>query len=235
MKQALRWFAMAAALSVLAGCNTAPKRDPAFAAARPVMPLPEPQGTGAIYHSGQGITWFEDIRARRVGDLLTIKLVEKTDASKKASTSAARDATTEIDNPTLFGTTPRFDLPSWFPLDSTNDNNLRFNLSGESDFEGEGESSQSNKLTGDVTVTVTEVLPNGYLVVKGEKRIGINQGNEYIKLSGIVRPYDLDSSNTVSSTKVGDVTIVYVGDGAVAESNTAGWLSRFFISALFPF
>ena len=235
MRHGIRWLVVLVALSLLAGCNTAPRRDPAFAATRPVMPAPEPQGTGAIYHSGHGITWFEDIRARRVGDLLTIKLVEQTDASKKAATSATHDSTNSVKNPTLFGTVPKFDLPSWFPLDSTNDNNLEFKIDANSDFDGEGESEQSNKLTGDVTVTVTEVLPNGYLMVKGEKRIGINQGNEYIKLSGIVRPYDIDSSNTVESTRVGDVTIVYVGDGAVAESNSMGWLSRFFVSALFPF
>jgi len=221
--------------AALAGCNTAPKRDPQFAAARPVMPPVEPQGTGAIYHSGYGITWFEDIRARRVGDLLTIKLVERTDASKKASTFATHESSNSVSNPTLFGTVPKFDLPSWFPLDNTNNNNLEFKLDANSDFDGEGESEQSNKLTGDVTVTVTEVLPNGYLLVQGEKRIGINQGNEYIKLSGIVRPYDIDSSNTVASNRVGDVTIVYAGDGAIAESNSMGWLSRFFVSALFPF
>ena len=80
-----------------------------------------------------------------------------------------------------------------------------------------------------------EVLANGYLVVRGEKRIGINQGNEYIRLSGIVRPIDIDEDNTVLSTRLADPTIVYVGDGAVAESNAMGWLARFFISSLFPF
>ena len=84
-------------------------------------------------------------------------------------------------------------------------------------------------------VTVIEVLPNGYLMVRGEKRIGINQGNEYIKLSGIVRPADIDSTNTVLSTKMADPTIVYVGEGAIADANKIGWLARFFISALFPF
>ncbi len=221
--------------AALAGCNTAPKRDPQFAAARPVMPPAEPQGTGAIYHSGYGITWFEDIRARRVGDLLTIKLVEKTDASKKASTFSTHDSSNSVSNPTVFGTVPDFDLPSWLPLDSTNNNNLEFRLDANSDFDGEGESEQSNKLTGDVTVTVTEVLPNGYLVVQGEKRIGINQGNEFIRLSGIVRPQDITPDNTVESTRIADPTITYQGEGMVADANTMGWMARFFNSMFSPF
>ncbi len=84
-------------------------------------------------------------------------------------------------------------------------------------------------------MTVVELLANGYLVVRGEKRIGINQGNEYVKVSGIVRPADIDSTNTVLSTKMADPTFVYVGDGAVADSNAMGWLAKFFVSALFPF
>ena len=94
---------------------------------------------------------------------------------------------------------------------------------------------QSNLLEGDITVTVVEVLPNGYLMVRGEKRIGINQGNEYIRLSGIVRPIDIDSTNTILSTRLADPTIIYVGDGVLADSNEMGWLSRFFVSGLFPF
>jgi len=78
-------------------------------------------------------------------------------------------------------------------------------------------------------------LSNGYLSVRGEKRIGINQGNEYVKLSGIVRPSDIDSTNTVESTRLADPTIIYVGDGPVADSNVMGWLSKFFISAIMPF
>ncbi|OOZ37716.1 flagellar basal body L-ring protein FlgH [Solemya velesiana gill symbiont] len=223
-----------AALS-LAGCNTAPKRDPAYAPIRPVA-IPTPvQSNGAIYQAGYEHSWFEDMRARRVGDMLTIKLVEKTDASKTAATSVDKSNSTTITNPTILGSTPQFDTPSIIPLASNSDNNLGMNLSSSSSFAGSGDSAQSNNLTGDITVSVVEVMPNGYLLVRGEKRIGINQGNEYIKVSGIVRPADIDSTNTVLSTKLADPTLIYVGDGAVAESNTMGWLSRFFISALFPF
>jgi flagellar L-ring protein precursor FlgH len=103
------------------------------------------------------------------------------------------------------------------------------------EFKGNGDSAQSNLLEGDITVTVIDVLPNGYLMVRGEKRIGINQGNEYIKVSGIVRPADIDSNNTVLSTRLADPTLVYVGDGPIASANVMGWLAKFFISALMPF
>ncbi|MES9875555.1 MAG: flagellar basal body L-ring protein FlgH [Candidatus Sedimenticola sp. PURPLELP] len=222
------------ALSV-AGCNTAPKRDPDYAPMRPVaMPVPV-QSNGAIYQTGYEHSWFEDMRARRVGDMLTIKLMEKTDASKTTATNVSKSNSTSVTNPTILGSTPQFDTPSIVPLASNKDNNLGMSLASDSSFAGAGDSAQSNNLTGDITVSVVEVMPNGYLVIRGEKRIGINQGNEYIKVSGIVRPADIDSTNTVLSTKLADPTLIYVGDGAVAESNSMGWLSRFFISALFPF
>lgn len=219
--------------TVLVGCNSAPKRDPQYAPVRPVVPPPQPEGNGAIFQAGYGITWFEDMRARRVGDMLTVKLSEKTDASKTASTEVSQANSTSIANPTILGASPDFNLPSILPL--SGGGNLGVDLSSSKDFSGEGDSDQSNKLTGDITVTVIEVLPNGNMVVRGEKRIGINQGNEYIKLSGIVRPADIDSTNTVLSTKLADPTIVYVGDGPVAQANVMGWLARFFISSIFPF
>lgn len=219
----------------LVGCNSAPTRDPAYAPMRPIAMPMTPQGNGAIYQSGFEKSWFENIRARRVGDMLTIKLAEKTDAKKEATTATKKANTTAITNPTVLGSTPQFSAPGFLPLANNKDNTLAFNLSSSNDFSGEGESEQNNELTGDITVTVIEVLTNGYLLVRGEKRIGINQGNEYVRVSGIVRPTDINADNTVLSTRLADPTIVYVGDGAVAESNSIGWLARFFISALFPF
>jgi flagellar L-ring protein precursor FlgH len=219
----------------LAGCQSAPVRDPAYAPMRPVIPPPAPMGNGSIYQAGYERSWFEDMRARRVGDMLTIKLAEKTDAKKKATTAVKKSNSNSVTNPTILGSTPQFNAPGLLPLASNNNNNLGFSLESEHDFSGEGDSAQNNELTGDVTVTVIEVLPNGYLMVRGEKRIGINQGNEYVKVSGIVRPADIDSTNTVLSTRLADPTIVYKGDGAVADSNVMGWFAKFFISALFPF
>jgi len=219
----------------LGGCNTAPKRDPAYAPVRPALPAPLPQANGAIFRAGYETSWFENLRARRAGDLLTVKLVEKMTANKEAKTDVTKENSTSVTNPTILGSTPQFNAPGFIPLASNKNNSLAFGLESSNTFGGEGTSEQSNLLQGDITVTVTEVLANGYLMVRGEKRIGINQGNEYIRLSGIVRPIDIDADNTVLSTRLADPTIVYVGDGAVAESNVMGWLARFFISSLFPF
>ncbi len=215
---------------VLGGCNSAPVRDPAYAPARPVAPPPEPTGDGSLYHDGYALSWFEDLRAHRVGDLLTVRLVERTQADKAAKTSAKKSTVQNIDNPTLLGMKPKFTGPQGLGA-----GDLSFATKSEHDFKGESASSQSNTLNGDITVTVVQVLGNGNLMVRGEKRLGINQGNEYIRLSGIVRPWDVSADNSVESTKIADPTITYVGDGAVADANAMGWLARFFISALMPF
>jgi flagellar L-ring protein precursor FlgH len=230
-------FLLVAATFVLTGCNaTAPRRDPAYLASYPAAygPPAQPQ-TGAIYQAGYDMLLYEDIKARRIGDILTIILSESTTASKSASTDIERETTTAIENPTVLGANPQFDLPSILPLDRTDDNTLESRLSGSTEFAGESDSDQRNRLTGNISVTVTDVLPNGNLMVRGEKRLNLNQGNEYIKISGIVRPTDIESDNTVLSTKVADATIIYNGDGAIADSNRIGWLGRFFISAVFPF
>jgi flagellar L-ring protein precursor FlgH len=218
------------AVVLLGGCNSAPKKDPAFAPVAPVALPPKPEGNGAIFQAGYERSWFEDLRARRVGDILTVNLVEQTDAFISNSTEVTKSSTTNVTNPTLFGKPLSFTLPGGSPGAT-----LGFDLQSSTDFLGEGDNEQRNALSGSVTVTVIEVLANGYLRVRGEKRIGTNGGNEYIKLSGIVRPEDIDPNNTIASTKVGDATLVYVGDGQVADANVMGWLARFFISAFVPF
>ena len=148
-----------------------------------------------------------------------------TDAAKKAGTSTVKDTNVDIANPTLLG---RAVTAGGVPL-------LRNSLSSTQDFQGEGDSSQSNKLEGSITVSVAQVLPGGNLLVQGEKWIRINQGDEYVRLRGIVRPVDIRPDNTVLSTQVGNAEISYGGTGQVANANTMGWLARFFISALWPF
>ena len=221
---------------LLSGCqNGNPVRDAAYAPIRPVLPPPAPVGNGAIYQAGYEQSWFEDIRARRVGDLLTVKLVESTQANKSASTTTAKSSTNSITNPVLFGSAMQFNVPGFVPIANNKDANLGFDLSSTNDFSGDGSASQSNALSGNITVSVVEVLPNRNLYVRGEKRIGINQGTEYVRLSGIVRPSDITPTNTVDSTRIADPTITYKGEGALADANSMGWLSRFFNSVLSPF
>ncbi|MEM7542720.1 MAG: flagellar basal body L-ring protein FlgH [Pseudomonadota bacterium] len=236
----LRVIFLTMLMVAIAGCNSAPRRDPNYAASYPAAHAPvhavqQQTASGSIYQAGYDFAWFGDLKARRVGDVLTIQLSEATTASKSAETSLTRNQSSTITNPTLLGATPQFGLPGVLPLSNTDNNTLESSLSSDNDFSGESEADQSNSLTGQIAVTVAEVLPNGNLVVRGEKRINLNQGNEYVKISGIVRPVDITPLNTVSSQQVADATIVYNGDGAGADANRIGWISRFFVSAIFPF
>ncbi len=222
-------------LVTLAACQSAPKRDPEFASVRPPLPPQARMSSGSIYQAGFDLRLYEDLKARRIGDILTVHLQENTDGSKSTNTTADKSSDTTISNPTILGASPQFSVPGFLPLTSTQDLGLETNLSSNSEFEGSGASSQKNQLTGDITVSVVELLPNGNLIVRGEKRLTINNGNEYIRVSGIVRPIDIQSDNSILSTQIADATIMYTGDGQVAETNFMGWLARFFIRAILPF
>jgi flagellar L-ring protein precursor FlgH len=235
MKKLIRLLILSSLMLLTACMATTAKRDPAYAAVRPVaIPQPE-QHDGTIFNVSNNISLFEDYRARRPGDILTVQLEERTDAEKETETTISKNSENSMTNPTIFGTTPQFDLPGFLPLANNNDNNLAFNLASESDFSGAGDSDQSNRLTGDISVSVVEVLANGNLVIRGEKIITINQGNEYIRIAGVISPRDINANNSISSKRVADAQISYVGDGATNDANTMGWLSRFFSSSLMPF
>ncbi len=181
--------------------------------------VPKPQD-GGIFHDGRELSLFQDVKARQVGDILTVVLEESTSGSKSADTAIDKSTTNSMSVPNVAGET-------WGKWGA--------DLDSESNFEGAGSSSQSNSLDGSITVVVTDVLPGGNLIVQGEKWISINQGDEYVRLSGIVRPEDVSTLNTVPSTKVADARISYGANGAVAEANAVGWLSRFFMSPIWPF
>ncbi|MCG8323950.1 MAG: flagellar basal body L-ring protein FlgH [Thiotrichales bacterium] len=222
-------------LTLAGGCQSKLKRDPGFASVRPPLPPAAPEANGAIYQKGFDMRIFEDVKARRVGDILVVQLVENTGSTKSNETTINKSTTTDIDNPTIFRTSPEFDLPGFFPLANTSDVNLDTNLSSTHTFSGDSSSDQSNSLNGTIAVSVVEVLPNGNMIVRGEKRMTLNQGNEYIRISGIVRPTDVLANNTVLSTQIADATISYTGEGAGNDSNVIGWLARFFVSAVLPF
>jgi flagellar L-ring protein precursor FlgH len=194
---------------------------------RPTAPL-EAGGTvtaGGVYDTVGSFDLFMDLRARAVGDILTVVLVERTAASKESSTSTAKGSSIDTGFPVILGKPPTHNGTEI----------LNNELSSDNSFKGEADSSQSNRLDGNITVTVAERMPNGNLLVRGEKRITLNQGEEYIRLQGIVRPVDIGPQNSVPSTKLADAQIAYSGKGALADANRAGWLSRFFNSPWFPF
>jgi len=222
-------FLVLAPLLVLAGCNSPNRIHPDYAAMEAIPEYPpaaELAPTGAILHTeARNLVLFEDLRARQTGDILTVVLAEATDAAKSSDTSVDKSSSTTIDNPLLAGKLRTFN----------GDNTLEFGLNSGNTFGGESASNQSNSLNGSITVTVAKVLPGGNLYVQGEKWIEINQGNEYIRLRGIVRPVDILSDNTILSTQVADARISYSGTGATADANRMGWLSRFFVSPFWPF
>jgi len=196
--------------------------SPSAAAVLPPAAEPTP---GAIFQAGREVAWLEDLKAHRVGDILTIRLQEATQASKTSSTKTKKDTTVTNAAPTLLG---QGVTRNGTPL-------LANSLDGAQQFQGEGSSSQSNSLDGSITVTVTERLPNGNLVVQGEKWLSLNQGDEFIRITGIVRPFDIATDNTVTSDKIANARISYSGRGTLASANRAGWLARFFNSPLMPF
>ncbi|MDD5404652.1 MAG: flagellar basal body L-ring protein FlgH [Sulfuricella sp.] len=213
----------AALLALLAGCATVPPvnvHQPMTA--RPAAPAGVPPGNGTIYQAGYSDRpLFEDRRARNVGDTLIIVINEVVAASKKSSSSASRTGGISESVPILGGLSAANILAT--PLSAKSSNT----------FAGKGDSASNNAFTGTIAVTVIEVLPNGNLLVSGEKQIGINQGNEFVRFSGVVNPINI-SGNTVSSTQVADARMEYKGTGYIDEAQTMGWLARFFLSVL-PF
>ncbi|MFC3175369.1 flagellar basal body L-ring protein FlgH [Novosphingobium bradum] len=223
----LTFTAPAAALSLAALALSAPgqaaRPRPGFAASLPVAPLPAAvrPATGAIFDASQGYAGLvQGTLARRVGDPLTILLVESTSTSKAAGSKTSRNGG--------FSLTP----PTAGPLSILKPDAL--NASGQSSFKGDGTASQTSSFNGTVGVTIAEVRPNGTALVKGEKRLLLSQGQEWIQFSGIVRLADIDPQNTVRSSQVADARMEYAGNGAVQRAGREGWLSRFF-NMLSPF
>lgn len=210
-----------AAAFALAGCAM-----PGQGVTPPVVPVPAaspaPRVDGAIFQPGYYQALVADQRAHAVGDVLTIEIEEDTSASKSADTTADRTSSDNASVSSLAGLPGKTFLGTLLKAGTA------------STFEGKGGSSSNNNFTGVLTVMVTKVLPNGNLVVTGQKQIGINQGSEFISFSGVVNPSTITAQNTVISTQVADARINYRGRGYIDEAQTMGWLARFFLSVM-PF
>lgn len=180
--------------------------------------LPAASG-GGLFRPGHYGSLLQDRRAVRVGDILTIVLDESTQSSKSAGTSFGKSSALSVGVPTV--------LNKAYP-------ELQSSAEAEREFAGSAKSSQQNTLRGAIAVTVHEVMPNGTLLVKGEKTLRLNQGDEFIRLAGLVRPEDINRFNQVSSQSVANARISYAGRGVLNDSNSAGWLTRFFSHPLFP-
>lgn len=208
-----------AASVALAACAQLPRGGPSEFDP-PALPVVAARGVGGgVFATGGGWSLVADSRAYRAGDVLTVVLEEVTQASKRAGTSLDKQAGASI-QPTLLG---------------THSINTTVGIDAGRSFDGSSSSTQQNALSGSLSVVVHQVLPNGLLLVKGEKQLTLNQGEEYLQLAGYVRVDDIDADNRVSSQRIANARIAYSGRGALSDANAPGWLTRLFTSPWMPF
>jgi flagellar L-ring protein precursor FlgH len=195
---------------------------------QPMTSRPQPvivdpsQSRGSIYQQANFRPLFEDRRARFIGDTITIRITENTAASKNSQASADRTSSITAAVPVVQG------------LPGKTFQGTSLQAGTDSEFEGKGGASATNAFTGNITVTVIDVLPNGNLLVSGEKQIAMSQGTEFIRFSGVINPVTITAANTVASTQVADARIEYRANGYIDEAQTMGWLARFFNNVM-PF
>lgn len=214
-----RAIGIAGLLIGLVGCGTTPSSivdQPTTARPKP-MPA-QAAGNGAIYQTNAYRPLFEDRRARQVGDILTIVINENTQAGKKAASNGSKTGAVDSSISAVAG----------LPLKTFQGIGVKADSSTQ--YDDKSALNSSNTFSGTITVTVTEVLPNGNLVVAGEKQVAFDKGTEYIRLSGVVQPDTILSGNTVSSAKVADARIEYRSSSKLDSAEVMNWLARFFLS-----
>ena len=217
-----RLLALAPLVTLLAGCFTMqPKVDVADTApVRPPVVQPPAINNGSIFQGASYRPLFEDHRARLVGDTITVQIVEKVAASQKSTSSVDKSGSVSAGISAL-----PFFAPNSFK---------RANAAATSDqsYEGKGTTESANTFSGTITATVVDVLPNGHLVITGEKQIGVNQHVDVLRFSGQVDPRAIQPGNSVLSAQIANVRIEQRGRGAQAEAQQIGWLGRFFLNVL---
>lgn len=213
---------------ILSGCMTNNKPKPGDPYYAPTVSSAQtmPQRTeGSLYQDSYGLSLFGDRKAHFVGDIITITLSESTVSKKSSNVNVKKDSNTSFNGGgNLLGNVPTL-KGMGFETDISQNRN----------FGGNSGAGQSNSLQGNITVTVAEIMPNGNLIVRGEKWMTLNSGDEFIRISGIVRPDDVAPDNTILSTRLANAKISYSGTGSLADSQNMGWLSKFFNSPIWPF
>ena len=189
----------------------------------PALPAPvaaSPEATGAIFQVSQYRPLFEDHRARLVGDALTVNIVEKVSATQSSKSTIDKTGNVDASITAVPGINPKAFARGTATGSSSNT------------FEGKGETENTNDFSGTITVIVTGVLPNGHLLIAGEKQIGVNQNVDVLRFSGQVDPRNIQAGNSVASTAIANVRLEHRGRGAQANANAIGWLSRFFLTVM---
>ena len=190
--------------------------DPFYAPVIPDLPRQKLAEDGSIFQSEMANSIYSDVKARRIGDIITVTLRENTSATKSAGTTTSRESGASID--------PLLGLGG--NVVNIGGQGIQLDLQSESEFSGDAQANQSNNLSGNISVTVIQVLSNQNLVVRGEKWITLNNGDEYIRVSGIVRPRDISSDNIVQSDRIANADINYIGAGDTARSGKKGWYTK---------
>ncbi len=215
--------------AVLVACGTT--KPPADQKVSPA-PLPPPKTAGSLWQEENGRAYlYEDLRAMRVGDILTVKIVENHKGSKSADTSAERDST--IDH-SLGGTGMGFIGIPGVRLSSNTRQGFGIDASAKNKFGGKGATSRTDTLTGTLSAMVAEVLPNGDLRIEGHREVTVNSEKQLMTLSGIVRRVDVDTKNQVLSSAIADAKIEYSGLGVVDDVQRPGWFTRI-LDWVYPF
>jgi len=221
---------MALLIAQLSACSNtvelskALPNDPDFA---PILPEVEEAAiipTGSLFKENYVNNIYSDSKAHRVGDIIAVILSESTQANKNAKTELKKETDSSLDPVIGLGGLPA----------TINGNSLQFGITQNSKFKGDSKADQGNSLSGDISVHVLRVLPNGNLMIRGEKWLTLNNGDEYIRLTGVIRPKDINSNNTIMSTKIANARIQYAGTGSFADGNEQGWLTKFFNSTWWP-
>ncbi|WP_213608829.1 flagellar basal body L-ring protein FlgH [Pseudoalteromonas sp.] len=215
---------------LLSGCvstqnNEVVQDDPYYAPMYPEANIEPVVVTGSLFNTLSSNDLYADKKALRTGDIITVKLQESTQATKAAKNETDKSSQASLDPVIGLG-----GLPVNIGSDS-----IEFGIGNDSSFRGDSKSNQSNSLFGNISVNVMRVLPNGNLVIRGEKWLTLNTGEEFIRLEGLVRPQDVNADNTVESNRIANARIQYSGKGQNQEAQSPGWLTRFFSSSLFPF
>lgn len=213
----------------LSGCNStidAPiaANDPFYAPAVPVVKRDQIVQDGSLFTASMANSLYSDVKARRVGDIITVQLSENTNATKSAGTVSSKESTVDVQ-----------------PIVGLGGNALRLGsqdiqlgLDSSNEFTGDSQARQSNSLQGNISVTVVDVLPNQNLIIRGEKWLTLNNGDEYIRLTGVIRPADITPTNEIQSNKIANARIQYSGTGSFARAQEKGWLTQFFSSTWWP-
>jgi len=227
---AARTLILSATAVIATGCTSVPfekdvyPNDPQYAPVPSSSLQAAPSINGSLYKSNYSLSLFSDQQATRVGDIITVIFDEQYNSSKSAETSSNKDSTNTANPVSILNT-----VPGWRNL------GLDINVDHKRSFKGKGDADRSNSLSGTISVTVSDILPSGVLQIRGEKWLTLSEGDEYIRIIGLIRPQDITPQNTVMSSKVADARIKFGGRGNLNNATKEGWFGRMTNSAWWPF